>query len=584
MKRALRAAGEGRHILPLHWAEGEKCSCGDPACRSVGKHPLTTHGVKDATDDEAMIQRWWREYPKANVGVASGKVSDLIVLDVDPRHGGLESLRQFEDENGPLPDVPAVRTGGGGFHFYFKYLPGLGNRVGLLPGIDVKSDGGFVVYPGSIHKSGRRYRWLYGRTPRKVSTAPFPASLLRLTTARKSSTMLGSESVILEGQRNSTLTSLAGTMRSRGATPQAIEAALLEDNARRCNPPLQDAEVRNIAHSVSRYAPGNAEILSAHSKTDERAERKLHFRTGKQIADETPTEVPWIVPPWVASGAITELDGKPKLGGKTTFATHMVHAALDESLFLGKPTTRTGAVYLSEQAPVSFRAAMDRASLLGRRDIAVLFWPDTIGIPWPSVANAAVEECRRRHAKLLVVDTLAQFAGLAGDSENNAGDALKALRPLQQAADEGIAVVIVRHERKSGGAVGDSGRGSSAFAGAVDIIMSVRRPEGNQPRNVRLIQTLSRFDATDDLLVELTDDGYHALGAPGEAAKELAEAEVLSAIPKSRKDAATIEDLVDAAGKKRAHLQRLLDALLKDEKISRLGKGRKGDPHRYFRS
>jgi hypothetical protein len=195
-----------------------------------------------------------------------------------------------------------------------------------------------------------------------------------------------------------------------------------------------------------------------------------------------------------------------------------------------------------------------------------------------------VKECRKRNAKLLVVDTLPQFAGLTGDSENNAGNALEALRPLQQAAAQGIGVVIVRHERKSGGSIGDSARGSSAFAGAVDIILSVRRPEGNQPRNVRLIQTLSRFDATDDLLVELTDDGYHALGAPGEAAKELAEAEVLSAIPKSRKDAATIEDLVDAAGKKRAHLQRLLDALLKDEKISRLGKGRKGDPHRYFRS
>ena len=101
---------------------------------------------------------------------------------------------------------------------------------------------------------------------------------------------------------------------------------------------------------------------------------------------------------------------------------------------------------------------------------------------------------------------------------------------------------------------------------------------------MRLIQTLSRFDATDDLLVELTDKGYRALGAPGEAAKEQAAADVLRAVPESRKVAATIEDLVDATGKKRAHLQRLLDALLKDEKISRLGKGRKGDPHRYFRS
>ena len=584
LKSALQAADHGYSVLPLHWATtGGSCGCGDRSCSSVGKHPLTLHGVKDATRDESTIRRWWREYPKANIGIATGEVSDLIVLDVDARHGGLESLRQFEDENGPLPGVPTVRTGGGGFHFYFKHFPGLGNRVGLLQGIDVKSDGCFVVYPGSIHKSGRRYRWLYGRTPRKVSTAPFPAPLLKFAKSRTSAIATESESTIPEGKRNATLTSLAGAMRSHGATQQAIEAGLLEDNARRCDPPLSDKEVRGIARSISKYPVSSYELLSASSKNDEAAETILKFRTGVEIANETAAEVPWIVRPYVASGALTEADGKVKLG-KTTLVTQMVSAALDGTTFLGEPTSQTEVVYLTEQHLISFRAAMERANILGRRDFTVLSWTDTIGMSWPSVVSATVDECKKRKAGLLIVDTLGQFAGLVGDSENNAGDALKALRPLQLAAKQSIAVVIVRHERKSGGSIGDSGRGSSAFAGAVDIIMSVRKPEGNQARNVRLIQTLSRFDAVDDLLVELTEEGYRALGAPGEAAKELAADEVLRAIPESRKVASTIEDLVDATGKKRAHLQRLLDALLKDGKISRLGKGRKGDPHRYFRS
>jgi hypothetical protein len=583
MTRALRAARQGRRILPLNWAKSGKCGCGDPECGSVGKHPLTAHGVNDATTNEATIQGWWREYPKANVGVATGKASDLVVLDVDPRHGGLESLRNFENENGPLPNVPAVRTGGGGLHFYFKYLPGLGNKTGLLPGLDVKSDGGYVVYPGSRHKSGRRYCWLYGRTPRKVSTAPFPASLLKLIRPRTSSATLDFDAVIPSGRRNATLTSLAGTMRSRGMTQQAIEAALLEENRLRCDPPLSNDEVSGIARSISKYPVSSYDLLSASSKNEEAAETNLKFRTGVEIANETADEVPWIVRPYVASGALTEVDAKVKLG-KTTLLTHLVSAALTGLPFLAEDTFRTKCVYLTEQHLISFRPAMERANLLGRRDFTVLSWTDTLGVSWPSVVSAAVEECKKRKAGLLIVDTLGQFAGLVGDSENNAGDALKALRPLQQAAAQGIAVVIVRHERKSGGAVGDSARGSSAFAGAVDIIMSVRRPEGNQARNVRLIQTLSRFDATDDLLVELTDEGYRALGAPGEAAKELAEAQVLSAIPKSRKVAATIEDLATATGKKRAHLQRLLDALLKNAKISRFGNGRRGDPYRYFRS
>jgi putative DNA primase/helicase len=124
MTRALRAAREGRHILPPNWAEGGKCGCGDPECGSVAKHPLTAHGVKDATTDEATSQRWWREYPKANIGIATGKVTDLIVLDVDPRHGGLESLQQFEGENGPLLEAPEVRTGAVAFIFILNIYRG----------------------------------------------------------------------------------------------------------------------------------------------------------------------------------------------------------------------------------------------------------------------------------------------------------------------------------------------------------------------------------------------------------------------------------------------------------------------------
>jgi hypothetical protein len=290
-------------------------------------------------------------------------------------------------------------------------------------------------------------------------------------------------------------------------TGESIEAALLEDNRLRCYPPLGEAEVVSIARSIARYAPGDIEFLSAPSKNDEKAERNLHFKSGAEIAKETPAEVPWVVRPFVAFGTITEIDGKVKLAGKTTFVTHLVRAVLDGSRFLGEPTHRTKVLYLTEQPLVSFRSAMERADLLGRLDFTALFWGDTIGIPWTSVARGAIDWCKRSGARLLVVDTLPQFAGLLGDAENHAGDALRALLPLQQAAAENIGVVMVRHERKSGGALGDSGRGSSAFAGAVDIILSIRRPEGNQKRSVREIRAVSRLCAMDDLLIELTDAG-----------------------------------------------------------------------------
>ena len=583
---ALRAARRGWPVIPLNWAMNGRCSCNDLNCSSVGKHPITAHGVKDATTKRSTIRRWWHEFPKANIGVATGMVSNLTVLDVDPRHGGENSLRRFEKQNGPLPNGPAARTGSGGFHYYFKYSPEIvGNKIALMPGIDVKTDGGYVVHPGSRHKSGKRYVWLLGRSPKKVSTVPVPESLLRLTNPAKAPNKAPEcEPMIPEGGRNSTLASLAGTMRSRGMTYEAIEAALLEDNSLRCDPPLPDFEVRNIARSISQYASGDVRILSSTSKDDDEKERKLHFRTGKQIAVEAPAKVPWLVRPFVVIGGITEVDGKVKLAGKTTFLTYMAAAVLDGSLFLGQQTSQTNVVYLTEQHLVSFRAAIERANLLGRSDFHVLNWTDTIGVKWKSIVQAAVTECKRQNAKLLIVDTLPQFAGLVGDKKNNSGDALEAMRPLQEAAKLGIAIVIARHERKSGGSAADSGRGSSAFAGIADIILSIRRQGENQPRNIRLIQKESRFDGPDELLVELTDEGYRALGAPGEVARQRAADDLLSAIPQSRKEAMTIEDLAASTGKKRAYLQRFLDHLEANRKILKRGRGRKGSPFRYFQN
>src|SRR4029077_18773682 len=193
---------------------------------------------------------------------------------------------------------------------------------------------------------------------------------------------------------------------------------------------------------------------------------------------------------------------------------------------------KTPTVYLTEQPAVSFRQAMERADLLGRDDFHVLFHNDTRGTPWPLVASAAVEECKREGAFLLVVDTLPQFAGLKGDSENNSGDALTAMEPLSRAAAEGIGIILTRHERKSGGEVGDSGRGSSAFAGAVDIVLSLRKPVGNSKKTHRVLQALSRFsDTPPELLIELTDNGYIALGEPQAAAFREAKDSIFAIAP-----------------------------------------------------
>jgi hypothetical protein len=322
-------------------------------------------------------------------------------------------------------------------------------------------------------------------------------------------------------------------------------------------------------------------VLSAHLREEVGQKRILKFRSGAEIATmEEPIE--WIVPGFVAKGGITELGAKVK-AGKTTLIMKLVRAVGDGLNFLGRPTLKTPTVYLTEQPSASFRQAMERASLLGRDDFHVLQYSDTLGIAWPEVAAEAVDECARVHAVLLVVDTLPQFACLKGDSENNAGDALAAMQPLLRAAADGIGVILARHERKSGGDVGDSGRGSSAFAGAVDIVLSLRRPEGNAKRTHRVLQALSRFsDTPPELLIELTDTGYVALGDPHEAALKETKGSILTTVPKSEAEAVDLKELTERSKVPRSTVQRAIEELLAERTLSRTGEGKRGSPFLYF--
>jgi hypothetical protein len=572
---ALRAAELGP-ILPLHWAEDGECSCGVQACVNAGKHPATRNGVKDATTDEKLMRAWRRENPHANIGIAMGNDSGIFVLDVDPRRGGDESLQQVQEKYGALPDGPRVRTGGGGENLYFMMPPGVTvrSRVALRPGIDVRGKGSYAVAVGSVHASGRKYLWQKGKTPSQLPVPVCPDWLLHLISEQRPPQPKAGNP-ILERRRNSTLASLAGAMRKHGTSFRGIRAALLAENLERCQPPLDESEVLTIAASVSQYPPDRT--APAQAEDEDSTPINLPFRTAAEIEVETPAEVDGVARPWVGAGASTEFDGKVKLAGKTTFTLHLVRAVVNGAAFMGQPTRKTAVVYLTEQNPISAREAMKRAGLLGRGDFVVLYFKDIGNFQWSSVAHAAVEECKRRNAKLLVVDTLTQFAGIAGDGENNAGDALAAMRPLQHAAAEGISVLVTRHERKSGGTVGDSGRGSSAYGGAVDIVLSLRRPEGSHKRNVRLLQALSRFDETPpEQLIELTDNGYRSLGEPGDVAIEQERLNIIAALPNEKKDAVDIEALCEATDMSRAQLQRRLDELLSEGKIRKTGRGRKG--------
>lgn len=225
-----------------------------------GKRPLVTWlEFQQHCADAVQIDAWFARWPDANVGIVTGSVSRLAVIDVDAQHGGLQGLATLEDEHGALPRTVEAVTGGGGRHLYFTHAqPPLHNRVGIRPGIDLRAEGGCVVAPPSVHPSGRRYAWASGCAPDQVSLAPLPRGLFELMrpAAHGGHGLAHWRHLVLagvaEGERNATLASLTGHLLWHGIDPQVALELLLAWNRVRCRPPLPDDEVARVVQSIAR--------------------------------------------------------------------------------------------------------------------------------------------------------------------------------------------------------------------------------------------------------------------------------------------------------------------------------------------
>jgi hypothetical protein len=204
LEAALRYLSHGWSVIPVRGGE---------------KRPLIRwqpYQKKRPTIDQ--VTGWFADHPEANIGIVTGALSGLVVLDVDPAHGGDESLIALENRYGGLPDTVEAQTGGGGRHLYFRHPGGtVHNKVGLAPGIDLRGDGGLIVAPPSLHPSGRRYAWEVSHHPDDVPLAAMPAWLLELVreegeprahTLRHWRTLV--RDGVAEGERNSSLASLVG--------------------------------------------------------------------------------------------------------------------------------------------------------------------------------------------------------------------------------------------------------------------------------------------------------------------------------------------------------------------------------------
>lgn len=219
---------------------------------------------------EQEVIAWWKKWPDAGVAIVTGAISGCIVMDLD-RHGDDDGVEVAKSMHGWEPEGPLARTGGGGMHAYYRHPGGtVPNGTGIVPGVDLRGDGGFVYAPPSPHPSGECYEWI----EQLVAPADLPAPpkwLLNGMVHDKVPVADDLEAVLRDGvdqgQRNATAARLAGRCLALGMTALATHTLLLAWNGRN-RPPLPPGDIDRVVESISRrdaMRRGETEVAEAPS-------------------------------------------------------------------------------------------------------------------------------------------------------------------------------------------------------------------------------------------------------------------------------------------------------------------------------
>jgi Bifunctional DNA primase/polymerase, N-terminal/AAA domain/Bacterial regulatory proteins, gntR family len=509
-----------------------------------------------------QIDAWWTRWPEANIGIVTGHLSGVVVLDADGPEG-LESLTALR-----TPATTWLSRTGRGWHQWFKH-PGvtIGNRAGVRPHLDVRGDGGYVVAPPSRHPSGRRYEWL--TPPDRGGLAPLPDHVLALLTAP---TPIGGPPAggeIPEGQRNDTLYRLTRSLMRRGLSAGAVHAAVAEENRARCRPALSDHEVRElVAHALRQ--PHRADFISGTASDD-----GLGLVSIGELLSETETGPAWIVDQRLPAGGLGIMPGKPKAGKSTLARVLAFHVSRGEP-WLGFATTRGPVIYLAlEEKRREVRAHFEALGATSADPIYLL----CATAPEDALARLR-REAERRHPVLIIVDPLFRFVRVPAELGNDYSAMSALLEPLLMLAREtGAHVLVVHHLGKGNREGGDAILGSTAIFAAVDTALLVKRGERG-----RSLSSLQRYgDDLDEITLDfdpVTRD--ITAGPPPNELEELeARAEILKHLAGRPGSSLTEAELEEAIECRTTTQRRALRQLVADGRVLRTGRGGKGDPFRY---
>lgn len=341
------------------------------------KVPATQHGFQDASTDPDQIRRWWGHNPNYNIGVATG--NGLVVIDVDDKpeegkHGTLE-LNGWEREHGEFPPTWTVLTGTGGAHYWYRTGENFTNSTEILGAIDVRSLGGYVVAPPSIHPNGTAYEWEASGDPEDTAIAELSGSALELL--RRYCTKSGTRSrkkrdvpykelkKIRKGGRQDALMSLQGSLLNMNMTADAIMAAVRAENDLKCEPPLTEEELQKeifpfLSRNIEPAYDYSDTIAPIQTLDDGISDDELEIPSLDQITLE---KAEWLEVGYIPKKTITIVCGDGGVGKTSIWCSIAAAVSRGEQTFL-TARTQMNTGMLRENRKVLFFSAEDAVNVV----------------------------------------------------------------------------------------------------------------------------------------------------------------------------------------------------------------------------
>ena len=342
--------------------------------RPEEKRPYMTNWLQytKTRAPKATVDSWFTNLTGAGVGVVTGRISNMVVLDIEH-----DCPYPIEDLLKRYPTQMIARSGGGGYHLFYQYPTNqsrVSNRVRIFEGADLRADGGFIVLPPTMHPSGSRYEWI-----KRGPLGAFPVALLELQAQPKvqgdgwiTEALRG----VSEGGRNDTCARLAGYFFKKGMNADIVEALLLDWNERN-EPPLPVNEVRTTIKSIERsHATGGSQFTQVQFINDSTEAEKEQssfgvMRMSDYVRGYGGEGVSWLVDDWLPDKSITFLISPPE-SYKTWMLLDLAVSVSAGVPFLGRYLVNKPGPTLIIQQEDSHSGLTDRLALIVEQKLDAL--------------------------------------------------------------------------------------------------------------------------------------------------------------------------------------------------------------------